>query len=229
VRRAWAISREAVASTRELDLVFAAAIAAGRRVRRETPLGTWHASIGSVAVEAAESRLGGLHGRHCVIIGAGEAARGVAAALWERGARISVVARHRERAAGLVELFGGQIEPWERLDEVIRETDVIFAATSAPQAFLAASRLNSSRAGTLIVDLGVPRNVDPDAGRKPGIALVDLDDLHSSGKTALLELGRSLETARLILDREASRLLEKLDRWGGPVRVPATVRIDTAM
>ena len=230
VRRAWGLSREQGATTRELDLVFASAIAAGRRVRRETVLGHHPASIGSVAVEAVQARSGGLRGRPVVVIGAGEAARGVVAALSEAGAQIRLVVRHRERALALAERYQAALEPWEMLDGAMAEAHVVIAATSAAHAFLAAERLRPLSRGITVVDLGVPRNVDPDARSIAGLTVLDLDDLQAGSRGRLPEIGPGIEAARMILEREISRLLGKLERWSAPVSEPESspARADSA-
>ena len=226
VRRAWGLSREQGASTRELDLVFASAIAAGRRVRRETVLGHHPASIGSVAVEAVQARNGGLRDRPVVVIGAGEAARGAVSALSEAGADIRLVVRHRERAVALAERYQAALEPWERLDGAMAEAHVIIAATSASHAFLAAERLRPLSPGTTVVDLGVPRNVDPEARAISGITVLDLDDLQAGSRGRLPGIAPGIEAARMILERETSRLVGKLERWSAPISEPA--RVDSA-
>ena len=230
VRRAWGLSRDQGATTRELDLVFASAIAAGRRVRRETVLGHHPASIGSVAVEAVQLRSGSLKDRPVVVIGAGEAARGVVAALSEAGATIRLVVRHRERALALAERYQAELQPWEMLDWVMAETPVVIAATSAPHPFLAAERLQSLSPGSTVVDLGVPRNVDPAARGIAGLTVLDLDDLQAGSRGRLPEIGPGIEAARIILERESSRLLGKLERWSTPVREPESspARVDSA-
>ena len=230
VRRAWGLAREQSATTRELDLVFASAIAAGRRVRRETVLGHQPGSIGSVAVEAVQARIGSLHHRPVVVIGAGEAARGVVSALAEAGADIRLVVRHRERATALAERYQTKLEPWEMLDGAMAEAPVIFAATSAPHAFLAAERLVVLAPGTVVVDLGVPRNVAPEARSIAGLTVLDLDDLQAGSRGRLPEIGPGIESARIILERESSRLLGKLERWSAPVSEPESspARADSA-
>ena len=228
VRRAWGLSRDLGATSRELDLIFAAAIAAGRRVRRETALGRHPASVGSVAVQEASAECKGLAGRMVVVVGAGEAARAVAAALLAAGARTHAVSRHVDRALALARSYPVVVEPWDQLDRLIAEADVMIAATSAPHAFLSTDRLLAAGGGRdqplVLIDLGVPRNVDADARSLPGMKILDLDDLRNRGSGRLLELNPGLDAARLILERELVRLLVKLERWSAPVTEPGEPR-----
>jgi glutamyl-tRNA reductase len=221
VRRAWRLAREVGATSRELDLVFAAALAAGRRVRRETSLGRHPASIGSVAVDTASQTVDGWAGRVALVIGAGEAARRVVATLVERDAEVHVLSRHAERAQTVGQALGVRAESWQSLDDWLADADAVFTATSAPRAFLTRERLEMAcarrnRPPLVLVDLGVPRNVAAEARNLAGLTILDLDDLRAHGSGALLDLAPALEAARLILERQAALLLDKLDRWSGP-------------
>ncbi len=224
VRRAWRLARELGASARELDLVFAAALAAGRRVRRETSLGRHPASIGSVAVETAAPASGGWTGRVALVIGAGEAARRVVTTLIERQARVHLLSRHAERARTVAEALGVAADSWESLDDWLVRADAVFTATSAPSAFLTRERLEAAAARRdsasplVVVDLGVPRNVAPEVRGLAGLKILDLDDLRSAGNGALLDMAPALESARLILERESAHLLGKLERWAEPAK-----------
>jgi glutamyl-tRNA reductase len=233
VRRAWGLARGVSSTSRELDLIFAGAISSGRRVRRETPLGRHPASLGSVAVEVAADECGGLAERNAVVIGAGEGARAVVAALNQAGIRPLVVSRHLERAQSLAQSHSVTVESWDRLDQLLARADLVFAATSAPHAFLSSDRLGpvSSRRGRplLVMDLGVPRNVDAGARALPRLRVLDLDDLRARGGRAL-ELHPGLDAARLVLEREVTRLLSKLERWCAPLMEPdeRPARVDSA-
>jgi glutamyl-tRNA reductase len=220
VRQAWRLAREVGATSRELDLVFAAALAAGRRVRRETSLGRHPASIGSVAVDTASPAVDGWAGRVALVIGAGEAARRVVATLVEREAEVHVLSRHAERAQAVGRALGVPAEPWESLDDRLAGADAVFTATSAPRAFLTRERLEMAcvrrNRPLVVVDLGVPRNVAAEARSLAGVTILDLDDLRAHGSGALLDLAPALEAARLILERQAAQLLDKLVQWSGP-------------
>ncbi len=218
VRRAWLHARETGTSCREIDTTFAAALSAARRVHHETELGRRPPSVGAVAVAAAAGRVGGgLAGRIVVVIGAGQAARGVAAALDGRSARVHLVSRNADRAGLLARDYGLIPEPWESLDGLLAAADVVFAATAAPRSIMSVDRLAAARAGSeaavVLVDLGVPRNVDPAARTLPGVAVFDLDDLRSQGDVGF-EPAAGVAAALGVLEREAARLVGKLRRAG---------------
>ncbi len=209
VRRAWSLARECDATGRELDLVFAGAIAAARKVRREAALGRPLASVGSVAVEFAQAACGGtMAGRRVLVIGAGQAARAVLAALEGREAQVCVVTRRLERAAPLVGAYGVPVDSWEALDSRLAWAQVVFAATSAPTVVLSEEQL--ARAGALtVVDLGVPRNVAPGARTLPGVRVYNLDDL-DGGSPEQTSVRAALAAAEQSIEALGARMLGKL-------------------
>ena len=215
VRRAWELARESGATCPELDLVFDSALAAGRRVRSETAIGIGRASIGSVSVEFARDELGGsMTGRQVLLIGTGKAARTVLSALADSGAHTSVLSRVDERASRLASLYGAAVTPSAALDRALVEADLVFAATAAP-AILSVQRLamvrDERRRGITIVDLGVPRNVEPAARSLAGIRVVDLDDLRARESSAGTPSDAVLEAAYTLAEEEVTRLIARLD------------------
>jgi glutamyl-tRNA reductase len=215
VRRAWALAREADATGRELDMVFAGALAAGRRLRRETTLGRPPASVGAVAVAAVSAAAGGsLAGRSVTVVGAGEAARAVVASLAGRNARVVVVSRRLERSERLAAGYRVGVAPWSDLERLLAGCEVAFCATGAPRSFLSGDAIARSRPPgappLLLLDLGVPRNVEPPAAAQPGVRILDLDDLRANPDPDPPGTAELVEEARFILEEEAVRLLEKL-------------------
>jgi glutamyl-tRNA reductase len=200
------------------------ALAAGRRVRRETGVARGSVSISSVAVELARRSLGGLEGRRALLIGAGKAAERTAQALLYRGASSVVVANRSLEAACLVaRRFGGRAVGLEALRSELERADVAICSTSAPHAVLTAADLApilARRAGRplTIVDIAVPRDVEPRARALAGLALHDLDDLEA--------LAAANRAAR---EREARRaeaiVAEALRRRAAPGRAPARAAV----
>ncbi len=184
VRRACEIARGAGTFGGDLEMVFGAAIAAGRRVRRETVLGRHPGSVGSAAVEVGLS-LAGLGTPRVVVLGAGEVADGVLRALLDRGVRdLTLVSRNPDRAAVLAGARGVTVFPWEEVPAVLSGTDLLVVTTAANRPCVSAELLAASaglrESGQLVVlDLAVPRNVDPAARGLERIRLLDLDDLQA--------------------------------------------------
>jgi glutamyl-tRNA reductase len=151
-----------------LDRVFRQALHAGRKVRAQTAIGESPASISSAAAALAEQVFGSLEGRSILLLGAGKVSEQAARNLRSRGAEIALVANSKTER--------------ERIGEELATVDVLIASTSAPGLVLEAATVADalrSRKGRrlLLVDLAVPRDLDPAIGELDGCYLYDIDDL----------------------------------------------------
>lgn len=210
VRRAFDAARAAGATTRELDTIFSAALAAGRRVRRDTALGRHPVSVSAAAIRLAQAEWGAtLAGRRVLVLGAGEAAEGVLRALHHAGAdHVTVVNRDPVRAHTVAVAWGvNDVRPWDALEAVLADADLVVAATAAQQPILSADMLAAAgRSGLIVVDLCVPRNVEPAVRELPGIRLLDLDDLQARHCPVTGGVSLVLREAEQLLDDELNRL-----------------------
>jgi glutamyl-tRNA reductase len=239
VRRAHQLAAAAGATTWELDLAFAAAVTAGRRVRRETMLGRHPASVSGAALQHAEAGLGGsLVGTNVLVLGAGEVAGGVLRALDGRGAaRVALLSRHGERCAALAASIPeahAVTVGWERLADELAETDLLVAATASRRPVLAAAALARAVAGRggrgiLVLDLGVPRNVDPAARDVAGVRLFDLDDLRLQHCPAVGPADPALGEVVRVLDRELARFDRALRRRAAAPELAELHRLGAAL
>jgi glutamyl-tRNA reductase len=183
VKRAYEAALSTQSTGPLTNKLFRAALATGKRVRTDTAISVGHASVASVAVDAARDALGDLGSRHVLIIGAGETAEGTARALHQQGVRTMFVAnRRRERALELAQRFGGETEAFDALPDELARADIVVASTSSPHQILGAEELAlvmPARAGRplLLIDLAVPRDIDPACAELPGVTLSDVDDL----------------------------------------------------
>lgn len=197
-----------------LDRTFRMAIRAGRRARVETAIGESPASIPAAAGALAEQVFDGLHGRRVVLVGAGRTSELTARNLRSRGADIvAVVNRTPERAERLAAVFDARPATLERLPALVADADVLVASTSAPRFVLTAEQLApalGARRGRplLLIDLAVPRDVEPGLASIDGCFLYDVDDLRGVVKTSLE--GRRAEASRAerIVAEEAQRFRE---------------------
>jgi len=217
VRRAFDAARAAGTTTREMDAIFSAALAAGRRVRRETLLGRHPSSVSSAAVDLAATEWGdGFGDRPVVVLGAGEAAEGVLRALHLHGAtRVSLVNRSAERARVLAAAWGAGPHSWAELPDLMAAADLLVVATSASRPVLTVGQLAAALAARperrlVVMDLGVPRNVEPAARELAGVRLFDLDDLQRLCCPAAATPGVALRDAERVLDEEIERLEQSL-------------------
>jgi glutamyl-tRNA reductase len=236
VRAAYDAARAAGTTTRDMDAVFSAALSAGRRVRSETLLGRHPASVSSAAVDlAAASRAHGLGQCRAVVLGAGEAAEGVLRALNQGGVeRTILVNRTPDRAGALAAAWQAEARPWEALDEVLQDSDLLIVATAAPRPVISAPQLAQAtapreREPLIVMDLAVPRNVDPAARALPGVRLFDLDDLQRLCCPAAETGSAALSDAEGILTQEIDRLGQNLRARAAAPRLAELHRIGAQM
>jgi glutamyl-tRNA reductase len=225
VKRAYELALVEGATGPVSNRLFRDALSAGKRVRTETALGRSAASVSSVAVELARSTLGDLEHRHVLIIGAGENGEMTARALSERGARTMFVANRRyDRAIGLAAKFGGEAIRFDELPAQLAVADIVVSSTSSPHQIVEREDLDvvlEQREGKplLLIDIAVPRDIDPTVRDLPGITLYDMDDLQRA--VARNMSGREAEAAkaRVVVEQEAERFAQ----WIAGLEVVPTV------
>src|SRR5215207_4836375 len=225
VKRAYEAALAARTTGPLTNKLFRAALATGKRVRTETTIGAGGASVASVAVEAARSALGELASRRVLIIGAGETAELTARALSEQGVATMFVAnRRRERAIALARRFGGDTITFDGLPRELGRADIVVASTTSPHFLVGADELaevTRARAGRplLLLDLAVPRDIDPNCATLPGVSLVDIDGLQA--QVARTHQARRLEARRAegIVEEE----IQSFAGWLGTLEVMPTI------
>jgi glutamyl-tRNA reductase len=225
VKRAYEAALAARTTGPLTNKLFRAALATGKRVRTETAIGAGGASVASVAVEAARETLGELAARHVLIIGAGETAELTARALSDQGVATMFVAnRRRERALALAQRFGGAAVTFERVPEELERADIVVASTSSPHFIVGAEELAQvvrARAARplLLMDLAVPRDIDPECATLAGVTLVDIDGLQA--QVARTHRARRMEARRAegIVEEE----IQTFAGWLGGLEVMPTI------
>jgi glutamyl-tRNA reductase len=225
VKRAYELALVEGATGPILNRLFRGALAAGGRVREETSIGEKGVSIPSVAVELARRTLGDLSKRRVLVVGAGETAELVARALVARGvATVFVANRHYDRAIGLAERFGGEAVRFEELPEQLEAADIVVSATNSPHHFIERDELEhvmGAREGRplLLVDIAVPRDIEPECREIAGVSLHDIDDVQQIVERNTS--GREAEALRAepILAAEQDRF----ERWLAALEVVPTI------
>lgn len=179
VAGAYRTARQAGATGPVLNRLFTKALQAGKQVRSETDIGRGTSSIGHAAARLAQDRLGPLDQTRALVVGAGEMATFAARALACYGPpRITCISRTYEHAREAVKDLNGAPAPWEHLPEALAEADLVISATGAQGALIDPSSFaRRDRRPLLIIDLAVPRDVDPRVGQMPAVELCHLDDL----------------------------------------------------
>jgi glutamyl-tRNA reductase len=185
VRESLALSRAENAVGPVLSRLFESAIETGRRIRTETAIGTTPASVGSVAAVVAREALDGLDDATVLLVGAGKVAELCAVNLLARGAgRVWVMNRTMQKAAQLADRFDGEPVPMDELEQRLAAADVVICATNAPHHIVHAEQVQRALAQRperrlCVIDLAVPRDVEPAVGELPGVELHDIDALES--------------------------------------------------
>jgi glutamyl-tRNA reductase len=183
-----------------LDRVFRQALHAGRKVRAQTAIGESPASVSSAAAALAEQVFGSLEGRSILLLGAGKVSGQAARNLRSRGAEIALVANSKTER--------------ERIDEELTTVDVVISSTDATGLVLESATVEEAwrrRKGRplLLVDLAVPRDVDPATGDLDGCYLYDIDDLEQIVAETLSGRRQEAERAESIVAAE----VEKFHEW----------------
>ncbi len=178
VRRACHASQDAEASSLPLDGLFERVIGAARRVRRAVASAGPADTISAAGVRLAMTAITAPMPR-VLILGAGDAAQAAARAVRAAApeARMLIMARRRERSAALASEVGATVGVWEELAPAIGGADLVVAATSARTPVLTATTFHARRPGLVLLDLAVPRNIEPVVGSFHGFTLLDLDDI----------------------------------------------------
>jgi glutamyl-tRNA reductase len=200
--------------------LFRDALGTGKRVRNETGIARSSVSVSSVAVKLATDFLGDLSNRRVLVIGAGENAELTARALRDRGVETLFVANRRyDRALGLAQRYGGRAIPFDSLPGELEHADIVVSSTGAPHQIVGREELEfvaASRMGRplVMIDLAVPRDIEPAVRDCPGIALYDMDDLQAEVAKNLSGRQAEADEAQVIVAEEVARFenwLESLD------------------
>jgi glutamyl-tRNA reductase len=198
-----------------LKHLFNRAVTIGHRVRRETGINKGAVSVGSAAVELAESLLGSFDGKKILVMGAGETGTLVAKAMARRClSPIFIANRTYDRAVRLAEELSGQAVKFDKLSEVLTDADVVFCSTSAPHYLLTkelVAKLISQRQNKnnlLIIDISNPRNVEKAVEELPNVKLYNIDDLQLIADKNKQERQNSAQEAAKIIQEERA-LLER--------------------
>jgi glutamyl-tRNA reductase len=226
VRAAHEVAHHEGAAGPVLDGLFRHAVGVGRRARAETGIARGVTSLAHVAVALATGQLGGsLAGRNVVVVGAGEVGEEIVDALAGAGdlADLVVVSRDRRKAGALAGEHHGRGAALSELNSMLADADVLFSATAASGILLGPEDLQRVRAKSpprplLIVDVAVPRDVDPAVASLPDVTLRDVDDLRALAERSMATRRAEIDRVRGIIDEELGRyFLAARGRAAAPV------------
>jgi glutamyl-tRNA reductase len=199
-----------------------AAVGAGKRVRARTSIGRNPLSVVTLALQAAAAHGRSISNARVLVVGAGETAETVLRHL-DRASprRVTVASRRYERAAALAARHGVAAVRMDDLPSALSDADVIIGCTSAPEFVIRARDVAAARAASsrelLCLDLGVPRDIDPEVGNLAGVTLVDLDELQAAADENRTRRVREVEAAEVVVGAEVDRFM---DWWRSRQVVP---------
>lgn len=211
VKGAWEVARAEGTAGPTLNLLFRHALEAGKRARTDTAIGRHTTSVSQAAVALAAERLGDLAGRRVLVLGAGDMGEAMALGLLKRGvAEIAVANRTGEKAEALAAAVGGRAVELAELTDALVDVDVLLSSTGATTPILdveGARAVMASRPQRplLIVDIAVPRDVDHEVGRLPGVTLLDMDDLRAFADAGAQARRAEVASVQELLDEELER------------------------
>ncbi len=216
VKNSWNAARQLGAVRGPMDRLLQGAFSAAKRVRNETEIGSSSVSIASVAVDLARRIFGSLEGKRILLIGAGKMSELAARHLMQHGADSLLVAnRTHERAVRLAGQFLGEAIPFENLPARAHEADIIIASTGSQQHIIgmeqAQAMLHRRRnRPVFLIDIAVPRDVDPRINRLEGIFLYDIDDLQQVASAHMVDRGKEAQRAEAIISEETERFHRRI-------------------
>ena len=191
VKRAYELATGAKTTGKLLNRLFQKSFQVGKQVRSSIAITRGHVSVGSVAVDLAEQIFGDLDGCKIMILGAGETSEKTAKAFRSRGAeQIFVSNRSFERAQALATITGGRAIHFEDWEQEFGDLDILVSSTAAPHAIITLDKLAPflrvhRHRPLFMIDLAVPRDIDPAVHKLDGIYLYDLDSLQSMAERTL--------------------------------------------
>ncbi len=216
VKESAQVARQHGALGPMLERLFTSAVSAGRRARHETGIARRPVSISHAAVSWVESTFGNtLNGRDVLLIGSGKIGELAAQQLHRAGARHFIVAnRTLERACELAQRWDGMPLSLDEMPEALARVDAVISATGAPHLILhrdhiAAAIARREGRTLLLVDLAVPRDIDPAASELPGVILRDVDGLQATVDQNIALRNGERDTVERIVDEEVERFLRE--------------------
>ncbi len=211
VKRALEAAETAGMVDLPLRMILQSAIGTGRRVRDETGISKNALSISSIAVDLAAGKVPDLQGCQMLVIGAGQAGRLVAKAAREKGvSRIVVASRSQKTASSLVAEIGGVPVTLACLPQELAASQIVVTCAAAPHWLLNRDQVTAAMAARsdrplVIIDIGLPRNVEPGAGEVPNVFLYNIDDLNSISERNRQQRESEIEAASAIIAEEVER------------------------
>lgn len=216
LKNAYQVARKNDMTSTVFNTLMHRAIAVGKRVRTQTRIAYSSVSVSSAAVDLAIKILGDLSAAQILVVGAGHMSELTARHLLDKGAKtICVSNRHYEHALALAEKFNGTAIPYRAMFDYAADADIIITSTGAPHYVLTAEALGPllpQRKGRplILIDIAVPRDVDPELANYEGVTIYNIDDLEGVVDTNKTLRDKEAKLAEQIIEEEIVALKERL-------------------
>jgi len=216
VKQAYAHANQAGALGPLLGRCFDRGFGVAKRIRSETGIAQGSVSVGSIACDLASKIFGDLTGKHVMLIGAGKMGEVSARYLAAQGAKLIVVNRSPERATQLAAACGGVARAFAELEQTLIEADVVIASTASPGFIITRQQVKEvlrrrRHRPLFIIDIALPRDIEPEVGKLPNVFLYDIDDLQQVSQDTVQERVREAHLAETMIEREVTDFMSWLD------------------
>ena len=211
VKVAWQAAQIEDTCGATINAAFRRALEVGKRIRTETHLTKQAPSIARSVIEMAEENLKGLENKNILILGAGEMGEGMANALSKVDTgKIAFSNRNFERAEKIAENFGGEAIEINQIPSSLKKFDCFISSTAATDILLSKDDLSQHiNKPLLIIDIAIPRDIDPEVSEIKGVSLLDMDDLQDFVEPHRKGQEQDLATSRLVISEETNRFLDQ--------------------
>ncbi|MGA3202310.1 MAG: glutamyl-tRNA reductase [Bryobacteraceae bacterium] len=216
LKTAYALAKEHGALSGFLDLVMTRAFNVAKRVRSETDIGESAVSISYAAVELARDIFGSLAGKRVLVVGAGKMAESALRHFRRAGvSEILIANRTRARAQPLADEFHGRVIDYESLLDSLPEVDILLASSAAPHYILTRDQMRAvigrrKNRPMFLIDIAVPRNIEPDVNKLDNVFLYDIDDLDKTVQSNIAGRHQTALEAEEIIREEVDRMMQRL-------------------
>jgi len=214
LKKAYEVALQHGHTGRRLNKAFQKAFNVAKQIRTETNIQRGSVSVGSVAVELAEKIFSNLKEREVLVIGAGDTSEKTARSLLSRGARgVLVSNRSHERAVALAAELGGRAIHFEEWAKEFARIDIVISSTSAPHYILDRTKLEPlmkarKNRPLLLVDIAVPRDIEPEVNLMENVYLYNIDDLQSIADDYLKQRKEEIARCEAIIRERVRSLVE---------------------
>jgi len=215
VKKAYALAKEAGTAGSALDAIFNRVFNVAKRVRTETHVAEASVSVSSAAVDLAEQIFGDLHGKTVMIVGAGQMGELAARHLVAKGAATVLVSnRTYPHAVVLAEELHGLAVRFNEIWEAMKRTDIVISSTGCPHYIITRGDMEGLMAARgnrplFLVDIAVPRDIDPAVGEVPGCTLANIDGLKEATRQNLKLRDEAMVAANQIVEEEMAAFRER--------------------